>query len=170
MQSSFTLDAKTLRQAFGHFTTGVAIISCAEPNEADSFPLGMTINSLTSVSLDPPQILFCSKPGRTLEQLQRTEGFAVNYLSREQLELARHYAGQKSELSTAAWSSSPKLHCPWFAGSLAWLECKTHQIIESGDHRIVIGQVVGLKIDHQQTSPLAFYRGQWGQFTPTSES
>ena len=165
---SSSLDAKTLRQAFGHFTTGVAVISCAEPDTTDRLPLGMTVNSLTSVSLDPPLILFCSKAGRTLEQILQTQSFAINYLSTEQLELARHYAGQKTELTETSWSNSPQLQCPWFDGCLAWLECKLHQVVESGDHRILIGQVVSLKIENQPQPPLAFYRGQWGQFTPTS--
>lgn len=159
------IDAKTLRHTFGHFTTGVVVISYLSGDNQPLVPLGMTVNSLTSLSLTPPQILFCSKPGRTLEAIEHSQSFAVNYLALQQIDLARHYAGQPSPQSSPSWTPSPQLALPWFDGSLAWLECKLSQIIPSGDHHIIIGQVLSLKTDPDAGTPLAFYRGQWGKFS-----
>ena len=149
-------ESKNLRRTLGCFATGVAVVTTQNEN---SPPSGMTINSFSSVSLDPPLILWSlSLDSARLETFQSAEYFAINILSEDQLNLCQHFSSTKSDLFTdIAWQpstySQPILH-----GVVASLECRTWKLYEGGDHIIILGEV--LAHQHHDKPPLIFSKGQ----------
>lgn len=123
---------------------------------------GMTINSFTSVSLDPPFVSFCIYNRSTnLKFFKKNRYFSLNVLSESQQDLARAFATPKN---STKWEVEPyffgKKGNPIFQKSLAFFECRKHRVIKCGDHHIVIGEVVDFgKIN--ESKPLIFYRGKF---------
>lgn len=124
---------------------------------------GMTINSFTSVSLNPPLVSFCiDNKSANLNYFKKNRFFSLNILSDQQKDLAIAFATPKN---SAKWDVEPyffgKKGNPIFHNSLAFIECKKHRVIKCGDHHIVVGEVV----DHRVLSdkkPLTYYRGKFG--------
>jgi flavin reductase len=146
----------TFRQCLGHFATGVTVVTY----EGAQGPQGVTVNSFTSVSLDPPLVLVCIDNRSKSIPFVTTKPFAVNVLHEQQQDLAWHFAGRPSRDVTAAWrlEEGP----PLLAGSLAWLSCTPWVQLEAGDHLIVVGRVTGFGAsDHD---PLCFFRGEFMSF------
>ncbi|OKO84422.1 hypothetical protein AC629_21410 [Bradyrhizobium sp. NAS80.1] len=154
--------AVTLRRCLGNFATGVAIVTYDGPDG----PRGLTVNSFTSVSLDPPLVLICVGINSRAAGLLPGASFAVNFLHARQGECARHFAGRASLTFELEWrreSGSPLL-----ADSLAWLACEPWSVHEAGDHLIVLGRVVEFGAGDED--PLCFFRGAFQQFPPLSMS
>jgi flavin reductase (DIM6/NTAB) family NADH-FMN oxidoreductase RutF len=151
------VDAAELRYAMGQFATGVTIVTTVSP---DGQMHGMTVNSVTSVSLRPPMILTCLNNGsRTLAAIEQSGIFAVTLLAHEQQSLASHFAGARTD---ADWESLPftpgaQRGAPVFHEGLMSLECEVHRIDEGGDHRIVLGQVVAVTQHRTLDEPLLFF-------------
>ncbi len=157
MELQTTFDATALRQAMGSFATGVAVATC----HASSQPCGITVNSLTSVSLDPPLMLFClSNRTRVHPDFMAASHFALNILAAGQEHLSRHFAGALSEdwssIATLPLPSAP----PLLAGCMAWLVCRTQAIHPGGDHAIVIGEITALGCE-PAAQPLLYFRKQY---------
>lgn len=149
-------ESKNLRRTLGCFATGVAVVTTKDENTS---PSGMTINSFSSVSLDPPLILWSlSLKSARLDIFERAEYFAVNILAEDQLNLCQHFSSTKSDLFTdIAWQ--PSAHGqPILDGVVASLECRTWKLYEGGDHIIILGEV--LSHQHQDKAPLIFSKGQ----------
>ena len=156
------IDTKPLRSVLGCFATGVAIITA---RSADGTPIGVTVNSFSSVSLDPPLILFSlAKRANILPQFQNVECFAVSFLSHEQESLSNTFA----KPSSASWPEGQAFNAqngsPLFKGSLAYLECHKNAELDGGDHRIFIGEVTYFA-SRDSVDPLLFYRGRYGTYT-----
>jgi flavin reductase (DIM6/NTAB) family NADH-FMN oxidoreductase RutF len=152
--------ARALRQCLGHFATGVAVVSY---ETGDSEPRGLTVNSFTSVSLDPPLVLIClNKRSRAIEHLPRVP-YAVNVLGADQRHLAWHFAGKTVE-ARPAWRRLGGV--PLLARSLAWMTCKPWSNCDAGDHIILIGEVQEFGVDQQE--PLCFYRGEFIGISPSA--
>jgi flavin reductase (DIM6/NTAB) family NADH-FMN oxidoreductase RutF len=151
-------DSRSLRQCLGHFATGVAV---ATYEAADHTPKGLTVNSFTSVSLDPPLILLClSKRSKAIGLLPKIP-FAVNVLGADQHHLAGHFAGRPS----GAMPVFRRLDdIPLLERSLAWMTCVPWSNHDAGDHVIVVGRVREFGVTQQD--PLCFYRGQFTGVTP----
>jgi len=156
------VSARDFRSALGTFATGVTIVTCpgAEPGSY----MGLTANSFTSVSLDPPLVLFSvARQSRSLAALQVAKHFAVNVLSRHQLELCRRFARPASNkwegIGFELWDHD----CPIFPGSVASFECGMQTCHEGGDHVIVLGRVEHMATDHA-ADPLLFLKGSYGHF------
>ncbi|WP_406386814.1 flavin reductase family protein [Streptomyces sp. NBC_01618] len=139
----------------GRYPTGVAVITCQGKDEE---PVGVTVNSFTSVSLDPALVLFCvHRESRALAALQASGAFAVNILASDQAHLCRAFARR----DTAEFDDLP--HGPGATGSpvlgdsLAYLDCRLHTTFQGGDHEIVIGEVVDLSLLREE-QPLTFFR------------
>lgn len=131
-----SVDPGALRRCLGRFATGVAIVSFDSP----AGPRGLTVNSFTSVSLDPPLVLVCIGKAAKAHAGLDGSGFAVNVLASGQESLARHFAGRPDPEAPIQWlTGSP----PRLAASLAWLDCAPWRAVEAGDHSIVIGRVTG---------------------------
>jgi flavin-dependent trigonelline monooxygenase, reductase component len=133
------LDARALRDAFGAFLTGVTVVTAV--NEAGE-PLGFTANSFTSVSLDPPLLLVClAKTSRNYNALTGAKGFAVNILSEDQKAVSNTFARPVEDRFAAVdWQPGP-FGSPVFADVAAWFDCTLHQLVDAGDHVILIGRV-----------------------------
>lgn len=156
-------DAAALRQAMGSFATGVAVATC----HAEGRPCGITVNSLTSVSLDPPLMLFClSNRTRVYPDFMAASHFALNILADGQEQLSRHFAGTQAEnwtgIATLPTTETP----PLLAGCMAGLVCRTQAVHAGGDHVIIVGEVTQLSCD-PAASPLLYFRKHY-RHLPTS--
>lgn len=157
-----TFDSGEFRETVGQFATGVTVLSLATSEGVH----GMTANSFTSVSLDPPLILVCVDKANTTHQLIReTNKFAVNILSAEQENIARWYAGQRQEFVQPNWQFDVA-ESPVLEGTLAWLDCALEHVYDGGDHTIYVARVN--KLSTSNGEPLVFFRGRFTSLTATS--
>ena len=151
------VDARELRTALGHFATGVAVITARDVRG----PVGMTVNSFCSVSLDPPLVLFCpSRESRTWPVIERAGRFCVNVLGHEQQDVSTVFGrGGEDKFNGTPWRFSPG-GAPLLDGVLTWLDCAIDTVHEAGDHYVVIGRVTELG-PPGDGRPLLFYRGSY---------
>lgn len=162
-QDSFTpaapIDGKEFRGVLGQFATGVAVITTEDEGGEKN---GMTVSSFTSVSMDPPLILFCAKEGsKTMAEVQENGHFAVNILRDDQKNLCYQFAGKEPDKFKGVASHAGQAYGdPMIDGAIATLECKLSSIQAGGDHKIVIGQVVGLSKTPEADQPLIFWDGK----------
>jgi 3-hydroxy-9,10-secoandrosta-1,3,5(10)-triene-9,17-dione monooxygenase reductase component len=159
-QDPSPLDPLALRRAFGHFPTGVTVVTAAPHGE----PVGMTVGSFFSVSLDPPLVGICAdKSSTTWPRIAPANCFAVNLLAEDQAAVSSHFAGRdENKFEGVNWRPSGT-GSPLLDEVIGWVDCVTEQTVESGDHWIVIGRVVGIEIE-RQADPLVFFRGGYGSF------
>ena len=146
---------RDFRTALGHFATGVAIVTAVSPQGALA---GLTINSLTSVSLTPPLVLFClDKTAGSLAVFQAARGFAVNILTQNQRDLSDRFASHREDRwDGVAWERL-ETGAPVLPDSLAVLDCLPERIDDGGDHWIFLGRVVRLTIG--TGDPLVYFAG-----------
>lgn len=150
-------DDRTLRDAFGAFMTGVTIVTTTGPSGE---PVGLTANSFTSVSIDPPLLLVCiSRRSQSLSSIQRSGGFAVNILAENQRELSTRFARRAGDrFEGVNWRPGP-VGGPILDGVCGWFDCRLHDQLAAGDHVIFIGRVEGF--DHTRQHPLGYARGDY---------
>jgi flavin reductase (DIM6/NTAB) family NADH-FMN oxidoreductase RutF len=155
-----TFDAAKFRQVLGHFPTGVTVVASYTPDG----PVGMAIGSFTSLSLDPPQVLFCpGKQSSSWPRIEASGSFCVNVLAEDQEDVCRVFASKAADkFAGIGWRRSGN-GSPIIDGSLAYIDCRIHDVIESGDHFIVVGAVEDLDVLHEG-GPLVFFRGGYGRF------
>ena len=149
-------DSRALRTAMGCFCTGVTIVSTLDRNDN---PVGLTVNSFTSVSLDPELLLVCiNRKSATLPWFERAEAFAVNVLDIGQQELAQRFATPEidrfAKTEWDAWSTG----VPILPDSLANFECAKFAEYAGGDHLILLGRVIRVRFDAKR-DPLLYFRG-----------
>jgi flavin reductase (DIM6/NTAB) family NADH-FMN oxidoreductase RutF len=155
---SLSVDPRALRLTLGRFVTGVTVIALESEGEVRA----MTANSFTSLSLDPPLVLFClGKDTKAGRHIHSVSGFAVSILRNDQQDLSSYFAGSwKDEepplFTFAAWDGGPRLE-----GCIAALGCRVHAIHEGGDHWIVVGQVIATYRGDDGGLPLVFYGGKY---------
>ena len=151
---------RLLRDAFGTFMTGVTVVTTL--NEAGA-PVGFTANSFSSVSLDPPLLLVSiAKTSSNYARFIEAKGFAINILSEGQKDVSNTFAKSvEDRFSTVKWQIGPH-GAPILDGVSAWFDCSLHQLIDAGDHAILIGLVEAFDASGQ--SGLGYYRGSY--FTP----
>jgi 3-hydroxy-9,10-secoandrosta-1,3,5(10)-triene-9,17-dione monooxygenase reductase component len=153
------IDPVAFRSAMGCFLTGVTIVTSAGAEGLT----GMTVNSLTSVSLVPCQILVCLKAGSVTGSSIRESGrFAVNLLAGDQKDLAMRFAGPAPDRFDGVDFELHENGIPLLGGALAWLICDLDCVHVSGDHDIFIGNVRAC--DHAPAEPLAFFKGRMCDF------
>lgn len=150
------------RQVVGHFATGVTVVTA----RSDGRPAGLSVNSFTSVSLDPPLVAFCvAHSSATWARIREAGKFCVNVLRSDQEALCRTFAGKAADkFAGVGWHPAPS-ESPILDGVLAWLDCTVEATHEAGDHLMVVGRVHDLDVGHEGT-PLVFYRGGYGRFEP----
>ena len=156
--SSF--DSAKYRQVLGHFPTGVTVITAI----VEGTPVGMAIGSFASLSLDPPQVLFCAgKTSSSWPKVRSAGSFCVNLLADDQEDVSRVFASKaEDKFSEIGWRRSGN-GSPLLAGVLGYIDCTIENVVESGDHDIVIGAVTDLDVLHEG-GPLLFFRGGYGRF------
>jgi len=152
------IDSRTFRQVVGQFPTGVSVVA----TELNGVIHGMTANAVMSLSLTPMLMLVSvDKRSKMSDFIQQAQGFSINFLRDEQEVLSTYFAGRWKEPKAppfrfVEWSGGPRLE-----GSLAAVGCRMNKIIETGDHWIVIGEVVALHIGVEPHSPLIFHASMY---------
>ena len=148
------VDAAHFRQLLGRFATGVGVLAT---RDAAGSPVGMTVNSLTSVSLDPPLILVCvDRQHETHAALLDAEYFVVSMLASGQEAISRRFATGDARFDGIGYRLSDR-GLAVLDGALAYLECEVYERHEAGDHTVFFGRVIGG--DVTERSPLLYYRG-----------
>jgi 3-hydroxy-9,10-secoandrosta-1,3,5(10)-triene-9,17-dione monooxygenase reductase component len=150
------------RDVLGHLPTGVTIVA-AHGREG---PVGMAVNSVTSVSLDPPMILVCpARTSTTWPAIREAGRFCVNVLSCHHEDLTRRFAVKADRFAGVAYESRPA--GPALSDAVAWIECEHEAEHPAGDHFVVIARVTGLDVAPAgPLEPLVFFRGHYGSFVP----
>lgn len=161
------LDSLAYRHTIGLFATGVTVVACGEGDELRV----MTANAVTSLSLDPMLLIVCvHKKASLAAELLKEKGFSVNILREEQQDLSNFFAGGWRDGATPPaykflpWHGGPRLR-----GCLAALGCEHYQILQGGDHWIVIGKVIALHQGRKRQDPLLFYRGRYRKMASEPE-
>jgi flavin reductase (DIM6/NTAB) family NADH-FMN oxidoreductase RutF len=155
-------DVSAFRKAMGSFATGVTVVTAAS---ADGDMHGMTVNSFSSVSLDPMIVLVClNETSRGLRVIERAGAFAVNVLSAGQLDLSRWFADRHRPAGPAMFDGVPfepgATGCPILFGATASFDCRLRQSHRAGDHLILLGEV-GTLVYRPQLEPLIFHAGTY---------
>lgn len=160
-------DAAQFRTVLGHFPTGVTIVAGMHEDQ----PVGFTIGSFTSVSLDPPMVGFLPMvDSDTWEAMAMSGSFCVNVLSREQSDLCWQFAksGNEAERFDGVSWHPASTGSPIIDRAVAWIDCTVEAVYEMGDHLFVLGRVVGLEADADHDGegpyPLLFFKGALGGF------
>jgi len=152
------VDERTFRQTVGQFVTGVTVIAI----EMEGSVRAMTANSFTSLSLDPPLVLFClGKHTKAGQLIRGVDGFSVNILRYDQQDLSLYFAGIWKDpapppFSFTTWQGGPRLD-----GCTAALGCVVHAIHDGGDHWIVVGRVIATHRAPDGSPPLVFFGGRY---------
>jgi flavin reductase (DIM6/NTAB) family NADH-FMN oxidoreductase RutF len=152
------IDPSSFRQLMGRFATGVTVVTVASP---EGTPSGVTVNSFSSVSLDPPLVSVCIDRGADMHAaLTGASGFVVNILRSNQESISRRFAESRPDrFEGVGYRLSSEGH-PILEGVLAHIECAAHASVEAGDHSVFLGRAVGGASD--DGAPLLFYRGGYG--------
>jgi flavin reductase (DIM6/NTAB) family NADH-FMN oxidoreductase RutF len=146
------------RRTMGLFTSGVSVIAA----ESASGIRAMTANAVSSVSLDPALVLFCpAKTSQLAASLRDRQNFTINFLRRDQEALATYFAGAWKDSHAPPFRFLESGGAPRLEGSLASLECATSDIVEGGDHWIVVGLVRSSHRGVEPHRPLLFFKGQF---------
>lgn len=151
-------DAHLFKEALGNYPTGVAIVTTVN---SEGYPVGLTINSFTSLSIDPLLVLWSiDHKSSSIHTFKQTEKFVVHLLAEDQKELVQTFSKKDSDrFSEINWSfSASKL--PIIEGVVAVLECETVQTVEAGDHTILIGSVKNIRVEEKR--PLLYHRKKVG--------
>ena len=148
---------RNLRQALGSFPTGVTVVSCLDKNKN---PLGFTANSFTSVSLDPQLISICiDKESFNIDSFSITKHFAVSVLSEDQQSISTTFATPNEDrFQNVEWRTEDT-GSPIIENAVAWFDCNTRQVIDAGDHLILIGEIIAF--DSSPKTPLMYLRGNY---------
>ncbi len=154
---STPVDPIALRRAFGTFLTGVTVITT---HDVEGRPRGMTANSFSSVSLDPPLLLVCvGKGAASFEAFNSTDSFAVNLLDAGQTELSNLFASKAADKFASV--SHDRIHtgAPVLTECMTWFDCTVYNRIDAGDHIILLGEVQAFGTS--PSAPLGFCRGRY---------
>lgn len=167
MAETGTIDSGTFRHVLGHYPTGVSVVTSA--NEDGSPAAGMVVGTFNSVSVDPPLVAFLpDKSSSSWPLIEKTGRFCVNVLGADQEALCRKFSARGGDkFEGVEWRRSPS-GLPILNGVVAWVDCSIEQVVESGDHYIVVGRVLSLDVESSEL-PLTFHRGKFHQPSPVSD-
>ncbi len=154
-------DSAKYRQVLGHFPTGVTVVTAVN----DGVPVGVAIGSFSSLSLDPPLVLFSvGSQSSSWPKIRAAGAFCVNILGADQEHVCRVFASKEPDkFASVGWNRTKATGSPLLEGVLAWIDCDIEQVVPGGDHDIVVGRVRDLDA-HDKGGPLVFYRGGYGRF------
>lgn len=161
-------DVQRFKSVMSNWASGIAVVTTQSNQEWQGF----TANSFASVSIDPMLIsLSVTKTLYAGKLIEDSRIFAVNILTQEQEYFGKLFAGMIPDTPDrfAGLECSTDVNgCPILPGTLAWLSCRVHQIIDLGASKLVLGQALDGATSDQM--PLLYYQRQWGHFTPNSET
>ena len=151
--------ARQFRDALGRFATGVTIVTC----ETEEGPLAIAANSFSSLSLDPPLVLWSpAKMSRRFPPFHDAKQYAINILGADQIALCQTFARDGTAFADVVWSKGAN-GAPIIEGCLATFECTQHAVHDGGDHVIIVGEVTQARMGEGE--PLVFSKGAYGRFT-----
>jgi 3-hydroxy-9,10-secoandrosta-1,3,5(10)-triene-9,17-dione monooxygenase reductase component len=152
-------DSAKYRQVLGHFPTGVTVITAVHDDE----PVGLAVGSFASVSLDPPLVgFFPDKSSSSWPKIQAAGSFCVNILGEDQEEVCRRFAMKGDDKFAGLGWHPAGSGSPLLEGVLAWIDCDIAEVVETGDHFLVLGAVRELEV-HHDGGPLVFFRGGYAR-------
>jgi flavin reductase (DIM6/NTAB) family NADH-FMN oxidoreductase RutF len=166
------IGADVFRKVLSYYPTGVSVVT---GHSAEDGPVGLVVGTFTSLSLDPPLVSFMpAKSSSSWPKIRSTGAFCVNVLGVNQGELCRQFSvpgGRKFD--GVEWQPGVT-GSPILKGSVAWVDCQIEQVFDSGDHQIVVGRVVDLRVESDDL-PMTFLRGAYAQLhlpepAPVSEA
>jgi len=152
----------TFRSVMGHFVTGITVVTTLQ----DGRPRGITVNALTSVSLEPPLVVVALDRRRFITpSVHQTGRYAVNVLSEDQQALSDCFAGaavtpDRDAFCGAAWTPGPT-GLPLLEGAIATLECTVTETFQAGDHELFVARVDSVGNAEPHPMPLLYYRRQY---------
>lgn len=150
--------ADAFRHVLGHYPTGVAVITAQTP----AGPVGLSMNSFTSLSMHPPLVLFCpAESSRTWPLLRASGQIAINVLSAGQESVSRAFAARDADrFAGLAWSTGEN-GAPLLDEALGWLECTVQAEYPAGDHIVVIAGIDRMGVHDEIADPLVFFKGAY---------
>ena len=150
--------ARRFRDVLSRFASGVTVVTAVSNGE----PVGLTCQSFSSVSLEPPLVLFIpAKSSRAWPAIQRSGKFCVNFLAADQADLSNQMASRGSDkYAGVEWTPAPVTGSPVLPGTVGFVDCTIHAVHEAGDHYLVIGRAQHLEVGEAE-EPLLFYRGSY---------
>jgi len=152
------LDARELRNCFGKFATGITVITSVAKHGAR---IGLTVNSFSSLSIDPPMILWSlDNRSLNLEELKEASHFAVNVLASDQVEISNNFASPAEDKFKGIETLEGQFGMPLLKDTVAFLECINVHQYPGGDHTIFVGEVRDFAISNKK--PLLYANGQYG--------
>ena len=150
--------SRALRDAFGRFATGVTVVT----THSDLGPLAITANSFSSLSLDPPLVLWAPARGsKRFAAFVEAGHFAIHVMAAEQFDVAARFARDGFAFDGLSWREGPE-RTPLLDGCLARFTCALHAVHAGGDHAIVVGEA--LEVSFRTGAPLIFSAGRYGSF------
>jgi flavin reductase (DIM6/NTAB) family NADH-FMN oxidoreductase RutF len=160
-----TFDVRAFRAALGSFPTGVAVVTTSASAEHH---MGITVNSFTSVSLEPPLVLWClDKKSDRYHAFTNAKCYTVSVLGTDHQDISSRLATRGSHSLEGIGLTDTKLGPPALGDALAVFECQAEAVHDAGDHAILIGKVLRFS-RHPHGEPLVFFRGKYGSLTQTS--
>lgn len=160
MDAEKLFDPKAFRDALGNFPTGIAVMTAAS---TEASHIGITVNSFTSVSLDPPLVLWCiDRRSRRYPAFAGAKGFTVSILASGHKAVSARLAGTGEHSLDGIALAPTELGPPALANSLAVFECALESVQDAGDHAILIGRVLRFRCNAGAGAPLVYFRGRYG--------
>lgn len=152
-------DEKTYRKALGSFATGITVVTVRGPGDV---VLGMTVNSFSSVSLDPPLVLWClDKSAALFPIIEKCDAFCVSVLSEAQEDISNRFAVAHQHETDGLALTSGATGVPYLSESPTNFQCSVHAQHEAGDHLIIVGRVQAFEV-MSDAKPLLYYKGAYG--------
>ncbi len=150
--------ARRLRTVMGRYATGVTVVTTC----GAAGPIGMTANSVTSVSLDPPLILWCpARSSARFPVFSAADHYAIHVLAADQLALCQRFSRSGEDFSGLEVGLTPD-GLPALPGCLARFDCRAEAHHDGGDHAILVGRI--LRAEMREGDPLLFWNGRYGDF------
>lgn len=158
--AEFDIGADTFRKVLGHYPTGVSVVT---GNVAGDGPVGLVVGTFTSLSLEPALVSFMpAKSSSSWPKIQSTGAFCVNVLGVDQAEVCRQFSMRGGRKFDGVDWRPGATGSPILSGSVAWVDCRIEQVFDTGDHQIVVGRVVDLRVESDEL-PMTFLRGGYAQ-------
>lgn len=151
------MELETFKEAMGRFGTGVTVITT---RDLEGLPAGFTASSFSSLSLDPPMVLFClGREAQCFDAFYGADNFGVNILSSGQEAISNRFSQRAGDKFKAVPLTDSTTGVPLIKGSLASLECRVTEKLPGGDHLIFLGEVQHIRLS--EGAPLLYYMGKY---------
>lgn len=161
--------ADLFRNVLSNYPTGVSIVTADVPARG---PVGLVVGTFTSLSLEPALVSFMpAKSSTSWPKIEASGSFCVNVLGASQGDLCRQFSAPGGNKFEGVDWRPASTGSPILNGVLAWVDCLIEQVFDSGDHQIVVGRVVDLRVESDDL-PMTFLRGSFGQvqLPPTEDT